>query len=172
MKVIKLLAQGSESQRGSWVMAYWVALALVSAQPASAEATASVQPPTSTIVAAPQPLTLACTGGGTAYKETLLNDIRPALITDQVDITLFSRDDRIRLPRAMVPVLHGGTGGWSKLKNVNADAKTIRATAPLNFYSNLKVYIDRVTGAISISGETGDYSGQCEVVDANAPAKF
>jgi hypothetical protein len=38
--------------------------------------------------------------------------------------------------------------------------------------NNPKVYIDRVTGTISISGRAGDYSGQCEVIDTTAPAKF
>lgn len=99
-------------------------------------------------------------------------DTVPALVTDQVDIRLFGGDDRIRLPRAMVPLMHGGADGWFKLKNVVADAKTIRATASLNFYTGLKVYIDRVTGALSISGETGDYAGQCEAVQEDAPAKF
>lgn len=119
-----------------------------------------------------QTLALACAGEGTANKESLLYDTKPALVTDQVDVRLFGGDDRIRLPRAMVPIMHGGSDGWFKLKNVVADAKTIRAIAPLNFYSNLKVYIDRVTGAISISGDNGDYSGECQVVDPNAPAKF
>ena len=38
--------------------------------------------------------------------------------------------------------------------------------------NNPKVYIDRVTGTISISGRAGDYSGQCQAVQADAPAKF
>lgn len=119
-----------------------------------------------------QTLALTCAGGGTANKESLMYDTRTALVSDQVDVRLFGGDDRIRLPRATVPILHGGADGWFKLKDVTADAKTIRATAPLNFYSNLKVYIDRVTGAISISGDNGDYAGECQVVDPSAPAKF
>ena len=70
-------------------------------------------------------------------------DTTLALVSDQVDVRLFGGDDRIRLPRAMMPLIHGGADGWFKLKNVVADARTIRATAPLNFYSSLKVYIDR-----------------------------
>ena len=72
----------------------------------------------------------------------------------------------------MLPPLHGGSDGWFKLKNVKADARSIHASAAVNFINNPKVYIDRVTGTISISGKAGDYSGQCEAVDANAAAKF
>jgi hypothetical protein len=91
---------------------------------------------------------------------------------DQVDVRLFSGDDRIRMPRTMLPAFHGGNDGWFKLKNVKVDARTIRASAAVNFMNNPKVYVDRMTGTISISGRAGDYSGQCEVIDANAPAKF
>jgi hypothetical protein len=91
---------------------------------------------------------------------------------DQVDIRLFSGDDRIRLPRTMLPPIHGGDAGWFKLKHVVADARSIRASAAINFMNNPKIYIDRVTGTISISGRAGDYSGQCEMIDASAAPKF
>ena len=85
---------------------------------------------------------------------------------------LFSGDDRIRMPRTMLPGLHGGNDGWFKLKDVVADARSIHAKALVNFTNHPNVFIDRVTGTISISGKAGDYSGQCQAVDANAPAKF
>lgn len=72
----------------------------------------------------------------------------------------------------MLPPLHGGSDGWFKLKNVLADARSIHASAAVNFMNNPKVYIDRVTGTISISGRAGEYAGQCQATDANAPAKF
>jgi hypothetical protein len=91
---------------------------------------------------------------------------------DQVDVTLFAGDDRIRMPRAMLPGLHGGKGGWFKLKNLAADPRSIRASIAVGFLSSPKLFIDRVTGIISISGSDGDYSGQCQVIDPNAPARF
>jgi hypothetical protein len=91
---------------------------------------------------------------------------------DQVDIRLFNGDDRIRMPRTMLPPIHGGTGGWFRLKDVVADARSIRASAAVNFMNNPKVHIDRVTGTISISGKAGDYAGQCQVIDATAEPKF
>ena len=91
---------------------------------------------------------------------------------DQVDVRLFAGDDRIRMPRTMLPGIHGGDHGWFKLKNVVADTRSIRASAAVNVLNNPKVFIDRVTGTISISGKAGDYAGQCQAVDATAPAQF
>ena len=146
-----------------------------------------------------QPLSLTCGGGGTANKVAVTSvygsnhgsgtvgttpysyggsgnvtaySSRQQGFEDQVDIRLFNGDDRIRMPRTMLPPLHGGSGGWFKLKNVTADERTISASVAVNFMNNPKVHIDRVTGTISISGKAGDYSGQCEVIPANAPAKF
>lgn len=146
-----------------------------------------------------QPLNLTCFGGGTANRSTATTayshtDVYGSVGTtpvsgsgntsttvygtrqqgfgDQVDIRLFSGDDRIRLPRTMLPAVHGGADGWFKLKNIKADARSIRASAAVNFINNPKVFIDRVTGSISISGKAGDYAGQCQAVDSNAAAKF
>ena len=146
-----------------------------------------------------QPLNLTCLGGGTANKaaiatvdsygsfsgsvgtipisgstdgtSTILGQ-RHQGFADQVDVHLFSGDDRIRLPRTMLPPLHGGADGWFRLKDVVADARSIHAKAAVNFINSPKVYIDRVTGTISISGKAGDYSGQCQAVAVDAPAKF
>ena len=149
--------------------------------------------------AAQQPLNLTCLGGGTANKaavatvngygsfsgnvgttpiggtashsSTIVGQ-RHQGFEDQVDVRLFGGDDRIRLPRTMLPPIHGGADGWFKLKEVVADARSIHAKASVNFMNSPKVYIDRVTGTISISGKAGDYSGQCEAVSADAAPKF
>lgn len=91
---------------------------------------------------------------------------------DQVDVRLFSGDDRIRLPRTILPPIRGGKAGWFKLKNVVATDRTITASAAVNLLNNPKVHIDRVTGTISISGRAGDYTGACEAVADDAPTKF
>jgi hypothetical protein len=146
-----------------------------------------------------QPLNLTCGGAGTANKPTAVNaysygsasgwvgstpvsgsgsstttvyGTRQQGFEDQVDVRLFSGNDRVRLPRTMLPGLHGGDDGWFRLKNVVADERSIHAEAYVNFLNHPKVYIDRVTGAISISGKSGDYSGECQVIDANAPTRF
>jgi hypothetical protein len=148
---------------------------------------------------AQQPLNLTCFGGGTANKVAVATvnssgsfsgyagttqiggttsgsstvwGHRQQGFDDQVDVRLFGGDDRIRLPRTILPPLHGGSGGWFKLKGVVADTRAIHASAAINFMNNPKVFIDRVTGTISISGKAGDYSGQCQVIAVDAPAKF
>ena len=109
---------------------------------------------------------------GSTYGSTTVTSRRQQGFEDQVDIRLFAGDDRIRMPRTMLPALHGGSDGWFKLKSVVADARSIHASAAVNFMNNPKVYIDRVTGTISISGKAGDYAGQCQVIDASAAPKF
>lgn len=76
------------------------------------------------------------------------------------------------MPLSMLPGLRGGKDGWFKLKNIVADERSIRASAAVNMLNNPKVFIDRVSGTISISGKAGDYVGQCDVVDAAAAPKF
>jgi len=130
-----------------------------------------------------QPLALTCAGGGAATKRSggfiNGNGWSASVIShhdrefaEQVDVRLFSGDDRIRMPRTMLPGIHGGQDGWFKLKNVVANERSIHASAAVSVINNPKVYIDRVTGTISISGKSGDYSGECQIIDANAPAKF
>ena len=133
--------------------------------------------------AAPQPLNLTCLGSGTANKPMMatlavgggtatLRGMRQQGFADQVDLMLFAGDDRIRMPRTMLPAIRGGAEGWFKLKNVKADARAITAKAAVNFINNPNVHIDRVTGTITISGKAGEYSGVCEAVAPDAPAKF
>lgn len=149
--------------------------------------------------AASPSLNLTCGGGGTANKyvstqvygsnsvsgvvgstpysgfgsgSATVAGTRQQSFGDQVDVRLFSGDDRIRMPRTMLPPVHGGNDGWFRLKNVQSDARSIRATVAVNFMNNPKVFIDRLTGTISISGKAGDYTGQCQAVDSAAPARF
>jgi hypothetical protein len=146
-----------------------------------------------------QPLSLTCLGGGTANKfarvtghtqtdmsgmvsgtmvtgsgsgTTTINIPREQGFADQVDVRLFNGNDQIRMPRTMLPGLHGGDHGWFRLKDVQADGRSIRGSVYVNFINHPKVFIDRTTGTISISGKAGDYSGECQVIDASAPAKF
>ena len=128
-------------------------------------------------------LTLTCVGAGTADKQrggVLIGrwgwasavSHHDRQFNDQVDVRLFAGDDRIRLPRTMLPGIHGGEAGWFKLKDVVSDSRSIQAHAAVSAFHNPKVYIDRTTGTISISGKDGDYSGECQVIDANAGPKF
>lgn len=112
------------------------------------------------------PINMSGSGSGTIISK------RQQGFSDQIDIRLFSGDDRIRLPRTMLPPIHGGEAGWFKLRNVQVTQRAITASAAINFMSNPKIHIDRVTGTISISGRSGDYTGFCERIEADAPTKF
>lgn len=109
---------------------------------------------------------------GTAQTSTSVMIPRQEGFSDQVDIRLFNGNDRIRLPTSIVAKFHGGDAGWFELKDVVADSRSIRAKALVNFLNHPRVYIDRVTGTISISGKSGDYSGECQVIDGSAAPKF
>ena len=155
----------------------------VSSQPVTAQSAPMNVPVMAVPAGAQQPLALTCLGAGTANKATsavawgwggwgVVAGHKDRAFNDQVDIRLFTADDRIRLPRTMLPGLHGGDHGWFKVHDLVADARDIRLSAGVGILNNPKVFIDRVTGTISISGKSGDYAGQCEVIDPNAPAKF
>lgn len=133
--------------------------------------------------AASEPLNLTCLGAGTANKPLVgsvyasggtatITSMRQEGFQDQVDLRLFAGDDRIRMPRTMLPALRGGADGWFKLKNVRADERSITAKAAVNFINSPNVRVDRVTGTITISGKAGNYSGMCQAMSDDAPAKF
>lgn len=88
---------------------------------------------------------------------------------DQVDIEI--GDDgkgKIRMPRAMLPRLHGGDGGWFDLKDVSLTDAAITGTAQVSIINSPKVRLDRRTGTIAINGKAGDYSGECRKYDPAA----
>jgi hypothetical protein len=76
------------------------------------------------------------------------------------------------MPRTMLPPYSWRKDGWFKLKNLVADARSIRGSVAVNLINNPKLFIDRVTGTISISGKAGDFTGQCEATTSDAPAEF
>lgn len=126
-------------------------------------------------------LNLICTGGGSANKFTsgsinawdnngnygsaTVTGRRSQGFADQVSIRLTKSDPRIRMPRTMLPNIRGGDDGWFKLKDIKFNGGEITASAAVNIINNPKIRIDRYTGAISISGKAGDFTGQCQAYD-------
>lgn len=129
----------------------------------------------------PNRIELACVGGGAANHATVSgfnawgNDgsaaggqvygTRSVGFQDQVNMWLEGNEGRIRLPRTMLPPIHGGEDGWFKLKSIAMTDREITASAAVSMINNPKVRIDRYTGAISISGKAGDFTGQCRKYD-------
>lgn len=138
----------------------------------------------------PQPIHLICVGAGTAARITStygsaydsqgnsawgqVLSRRDTPFDDQVNIDIGTDGTgRIRMPRAMLPVVRGGKDGWFELGSIKMTDSEITGAAQVNFMNKPRVRLDRITGAISIAGKAGDYSGQCQAYDpAATPRKF
>lgn len=92
---------------------------------------------------------------------------------DQIALDLQGEVGRVRMPRTMLPAIHGGDDGWFKLKNIKVKSNEITATVGVNFINSPKLRLDRYTGTVSISGKAGDFAGQCQRFDpATTSRKF
>lgn len=126
-------------------------------------------------------LNLICGGGGTANRTQSTNVYasdssgnsgtatiltrRDREFEDQVNVEIRGNQGRIRLPRTMLPPIHGGEDGWMRLTDIRETPNDITAKAVVNFMSRPHIRIDRISGTISISGRIGQYSGRCEAYD-------
>lgn len=138
----------------------------------------------SAFVAAPvsaETLHLVCNGGGAANKPTASNVYtqnsdghygsaqvygqRSQGFEGQVDVEIEGDTGRIRMPRAMLPPIHGGNGGWFKINNLKVSESQIIGNAGVNFINSPKVRIDRLTGNLTVSGKAGDFNGSCDSYD-------
>jgi hypothetical protein len=80
---------------------------------------------------------------------------------------------RMRVPDAMVPALmSGGTEGWYPIEELSMGEREIIGVVHINFLSQPKMRIDRITGKITLVGGAGDFAGDCSAVDVNAKPKF
>lgn len=150
-----------------------------SAQPSNAA------PMTEALQSTPAVLELSCTGDGNALKSDYSSaniygsngasasgwgtSTRSQGFAGQVDVNLFGGDDRIRLPRIMLPAAHGGANGWFKVKELMVTDREITGRAALNLVNTPKFRIDRTTGAFEISGLNGAFSGTCRKIDRDKP---
>lgn len=87
---------------------------------------------------------------------------------DQVNIEISEGAGRIRMPRAMLPTLRGGSDGWFEIEKIKRSDAEITGVVQVNFINSPKLRLDRMTGRISISGKAGDYAGVCEPYDPAA----
>lgn len=126
-------------------------------------------------------LHLVCSGGGTANKHHsssvyaqnnqgnsawgTVNSTREVGFGDQVNFDMVGDEARLRMPRSMLPVIHGGDDGYMTVKSLKVSAREITGTVAVNPINSPKVRIDRMTGQISINGKAGAYSGQCQAYD-------
>jgi hypothetical protein len=134
------------------------------------------------------PLTLVCMGAGAANKvstatawasdsdgnsgQATIMGQRSQQFADQVDLVIDGENSRVRMPRTMLPTIRGGEDGWFKLKSLKVGESTITGSVAINPINNPKIFVDRRTGTVNISGKAGDYSGQCQKIDAEQAPRF
>ncbi len=126
-------------------------------------------------------LHLLCVGGGNAMKDSedsayawdskgnsarvVGSSTYDRGFSDTVALDVDGSTGRIRMPRSMLPKLHGGSEGWFELSDIKVGENEIRASAKVNALNHPKVVLDRIAGTISISGKGGDYAGRCRAYD-------
>lgn len=124
---------------------------------------------------------LLCVGGGSATKPTaqtayVMTDsgdsawgqahgTKDVAFQDQVNVEIVDGVGKIRMPRTMLPVIRGGKNGWMDLKNLKIGDREITASAAVSIVNSPKVRIDRMTGMLSISGKSGNFTAPCRNYD-------
>ncbi len=136
-------------------------------------------------------LTLSCQGQGSVIvnQTTTVNQFQPGnaghnktgVATTQTrrpftgagTVEIKTGVARMRVPDPMIPALmSGGTEGWYPIEELNMGEREITGVVHINFLSQPKMRIDRLTGKLTLSGGAGEFSGDCSAVDANAKPKF
>lgn len=101
--------------------------------------------------------------GDSAWANVIGNRAVP--FDDQVNLWIEGAEGQVRVPRTMLPPVHGGDSGWFKVSSLKITDTEITGTVNVNFMNKPKLRLDRITGAISLAGKAGDYSGRCSKYD-------
>jgi hypothetical protein len=84
---------------------------------------------------------------------------------DQLQLWIEGEEGKVRMPRTMLPIIHGGDGGWFDLKNIKVTANEITASVAINFMNKPKLILDRLSGTVSLAGKVGQFNGHCQKFD-------
>ena len=124
-------------------------------------------------------LHLTCQGGGTAiYYSRSTSRVADAdgqevgqvrsetgareSFGSDAEIEINDSGGRIRLPNAIIPTLHGGSGGWFELRDLAVNERQISAKAAVNILNKPNIRIDRYAATISIEAKGGRFYGTCK----------
>jgi len=134
-----------------------------------------------TSTAQAETLHLICLGDGAANKATTSNAYaannngdsawatvagqRSEGFADQVNVEIDGGTGRIRMPRVMLPPIHGGKDGWMEIEKLNVGDQEITGSVGINFMNSPKLRIDRITGVLSLAGKAGHFEGRCQPYD-------
>jgi hypothetical protein len=126
-------------------------------------------------------LNLVCDGGGSANRPstaiahgwnntggsaTVVATGRSTVgFDDQLQLWIEGDQGKARLPRIMLPKLHGGAGGWFDIKDITVSANEITASVGINFINHPKMTLDRITGTVTLTGHSGQFNGRCSKFD-------
>ncbi|WP_260921764.1 hypothetical protein [Novosphingobium sp. 9] len=84
---------------------------------------------------------------------------------DEIEITLTNSTASVRLPRSIVPPIHGGKDGWFDVKDLKVTPDAIDGKVPINFTNAPRLHINRITGSVAIEGRDGSFNGLCHAYD-------
>lgn len=126
-------------------------------------------------------LNLVCSGGGAANRATsttaqgwdsngnsgsaVITGHRSVGFEDQLQLWVEGDQGKARLPRAMLPPLHGGDGGWFEIKDIRVSENEITGSVAINVINHPKLVLDRLTGTVSLNGRAGQFNGRCSKFD-------
>ena len=108
--------------------------------------------------------------GGAAWGQSV--GIGHAGYEDAVSIDIVDGEGKIRLPRVLLPPVHGGKDAWFKLTDLVQGDREITASANVNMVTHPKIRLDRYSGVISINGRMGTFTAQCQKIDVSAQPQF
>lgn len=80
---------------------------------------------------------------------------------------------KIRIPPGMYPAIYtSDKNDWLPVKDISMNEREIRGNFKITILSRPDVRIDRVTGEITVSDSSVNFTGSCEKVDTQAAPKF
>ena len=130
-------------------------------------------------------MTLSCDGQGSvaATQSTTVNQYdyktkenKTGIVQTQVrrpfsgsgTVEISSGTGRMRIPDPMIPALMSGdSNGWYPIENLFINDQEITGVVHINFLSQPKLRIDRMTGKLSMTGGAGDFSADCSAQDVS-----
>lgn len=126
-------------------------------------------------------LNLVCSGGGAANKADVATangwdsyggsatatvvGRRSVGFDDQLQLWIEGDEGMARMPRAMLPPIHGGSDGWFKIKSIKVSENEITGSISVNPLNHPKLELDRLTGTVTLSGKAGEFNGHCAKFD-------
>jgi len=128
--------------------------------------------------ASAETMNLVCEGGGRSNRvetaESVVSDTggsevgsisTAASVSDPyssgMEVKLTSEGGLLRLPRAMRPLLHGGSDGWFRIDGLAVGDDQITGRVAVNFMNRPELRIDRHTGIAHLDGKSGHFAGMC-----------